>query len=101
MEKVIAIITQDGILSDGIQDNSIATIFKLQDGDIVEVENIVLAEVNNNYFSVLMKSKNVNLLYLGIISTELKNTLDSLGIRSKCKDELLSDQFINKFAIER
>lgn len=101
MEKVIAIITQNGILSDGIQHNTKVTLFKLYNGDIIEVENVVLEETNNNYFSVLMISKNVSILYLGTISTELKNTLDSLGIRSKCKDELLNDQFINKFAIER
>lgn len=100
MEKVIAVLTQKGSLSKGIQDNTTVNLFKLQDEKVTEFESIHLSNSENNHFSLLMVMKKVSLIYIDTISNDLKRLLEVVGIRTKCKDDTTDDMFINKFIFD-
>lgn len=101
MEKVIAILTQKGSLSKGLQENTTVNLFKLNDDNkVMAVENVPLKETTHNYFSLLMSIKKVSLIYVDTISKELKLLLNRLGIKTKCKDEINDDKFINQFIFD-
>lgn len=100
MEKVIAILTQKGSLSKGINTNTTINLFKLRDDQVTEVENIELEEVSHKSFSLLMALKEVSIIYIDSISKELKQILDTISITTKMKDDLDNDHFINKFIFD-
>lgn len=98
--KTIAILTQKGVLSKGIQDNTVVNLFKLENEEVKEVENVKLESTGDNYFSLLMALKKVSLVYAGTVNKDLKNMLLKLGIRTKCKEEIINDRFINQFIFD-
>lgn len=100
MEKVVAILTQKGALSKGLQENTTVNLFKLNDDKVTAVESVKLKETTHNYFSLLMALKKVSLIYVDTINNELKLLLSRLGIKTKCKDEINDDQFINQFIFD-
>lgn len=98
--KKIAILTQKGSLSRGIQDNTTVNVFELEDEKVVGVENIRLENTTNNYFSLLMALKEVGIVYLQTISNDLRRLLETIGIKTKCADETIDDKFIKQFIFE-
>lgn len=100
MEKVIAILTHNGKLSEGLRNDLTINFFKMNDSQVTEVESIILKETSYNHFSLLMTMKNVKLVYFGTVGEELRRILNSLDIRTKSRDELYNDEFINKFVFD-
>ncbi len=100
MTKIIAILTQKGALSKGLQENTTVNIFEVDNESVKSVESVKLEDTENSYFSLLMTVKKVSLIYIDSISIELKNILNKIGIKTKCKDEIIDDKFINKFIFE-
>lgn len=101
MPKIIAILTQKGSLSKGIQENTTVNLFEVDDEDKVKgVESIKLENAESNYFSLLMALKKVSLIYIESINNDLKKLLEVIGIRTKCKDEITNDSFINQFIFD-
>jgi len=100
MKKTIAILTQKGSLSKGIQPNTTVNLFSLVGDEVKEVENLKLEDTGNNYFSLLMAVKKVSIIYIETINTDLKNMLNTLGIKTKCRDEIYDDKFINHFIFD-
>ncbi|WP_029904659.1 hypothetical protein [Prevotella sp. 10(H)] len=100
MEKIIAILTQKGALSKGIQENTTVNLFEIEGNNVKGVESVKLESTENNYFSLLMALKKVTLIYTDSISTDLKNILYKIGIITKCKDEITDDRFINQFVFD-
>jgi hypothetical protein len=100
MEKIIAILTQKGALSKGLQENTTINLFKLENEKVTEVENISLENTSENHFSLLMALKKVSMIYIGTISNDLRNILNKIGIATKSKDEHSDDRFINQFIFD-
>ena len=101
MKKKVAILTQKGSLSKGIQHNTIVNIFNLDEDTVTEVEQIMLDNNSNNYFSILMAFNEVSLVYTDSIANELKNTLYKIGITTKCKDDIIpDDKFFSRFIFD-
>lgn len=98
MKHRIAILTQKGSLSKGLENSTKINIFEFDDNEMVGCENIILNEVNEIQFAFMMVTKNVNIVYVDSISTTFKNLLWIIGIKVKCKDELSNDAFIEHFA---
>jgi len=100
MEKIVAILTQKGALSKGLQENTMVNLFRLKDDKVTSVESVKLKENTYNYFSLLMAIKRVSLIYVDTLNNELKSLLNSIGIKTKCKDETDGDLFINQFIFD-
>lgn len=100
MKKVIAVLTQKGALSKGVQANTAVNLFSVDNNRVQEVENLKLEDTNNNYFSLLMAVKKVSILYAETINSDLKRILQIMGIKTKCKDELENDDFIKQFIFD-
>ncbi|MDU1905652.1 MAG: hypothetical protein E6772_12785 [Dysgonomonas sp.] len=100
MERIVAILTQKGALSKGIQENTMVNLFRLKDNKVTSVESVKLQENTNNYFSLLMAIKRVSLIYVDTINNELRHLLNTIGIKTKCKDETDGDLFINQFIFD-
>lgn len=100
MKKIIAVLTQKGSLSTGIQKDTTINLFEIENELVKGVENVKLENIENNYFSLLMSIKKVSLIYIGSINTELKNILKIIGIATKCRDEIGDDKFINQFIFD-
>lgn len=97
MEKVIAILTHKGALSNDLQNNTTINLFKMNGENIVEVENIKLENTCHNEFSMLMTTKEVSMIYAETMSKDLQDVLEKLDIKTKCKEEMDNDDFINQF----
>jgi hypothetical protein len=100
MTETIAILTQKGALSKGIQNNTTVNIFELENDKVKGVETLKLENTEANYFSLLMTLKKVTLIYTDSISNDLKNVLNKIGINIKNKDELTNDRFISQFIFD-
>lgn len=100
MRKKVAILTQKGALSKGVQEDTTVNLFDLDDEKVTGVENIKLEETTDNYFSLLMSIKKVSLIYVDTINNDLKRLLDMIGISTKCKDDMNDDKFINQFIFD-
>jgi len=100
MKKIVAVLTQKGSLSRGLQENTTVNLFQLEDDKVTGVENIPLKETSVKEFSLLMAIKEVSLIYVETINNELIRLLELIGIKTKCKDEISNDQFINKFIFD-
>ncbi|GAB6121717.1 hypothetical protein [Dysgonomonas termitidis] len=97
MKKIIAVLTQKGALSIGIQGNTTVNLFELEDENVKGVECITLESTGNNYFSLLMAIKKVSLVYADTINSDLKKILNEIGIKTKCKEDIPNDRFISQF----
>lgn len=97
MKKRVAILTQKGSLSKGLQNNTAVNLFELDNDEVVGFQNMNVGEVNENHFSVMMWMKDVSLVYADFISSDLKNMLNDFGISSKSKDNFSDDKFIQHF----
>jgi len=97
MAEIIAILTQKGNLSKDIQDNTTVNLFEMENEKVKGVESLKLTNTENNYFSLLMAIKKVSIVYADTISTDLRNILGKIGIKTKCKEDLDNDKFINQF----
>lgn len=97
MKQKVAILTQKGVLSKGLQENTTINIFELENDKIVGVENVLLEETSEVKFSFMMCLKQVSIIYTESITNSLKKVLQTIGISIKCKDELNDDQFIALF----
>lgn len=100
MKKIIAILTQKGALSKGIQENTTVRLFSLEDEEVSKVENLKLEDIGNNYFSLLMAVKKVSIVYAETINTDLRNLLNMMNIKTKCKGEMADDRFISQFIFD-
>lgn len=96
--KTIAIITEKGgIPGKDIRQNTLINVFNLENDKICSYESIKLDNNDNESFSMLLKLKNISLIYIESINNELQRTLDKLGISIKFKDEWNGDKFIEQF----
>ena len=100
MKKIIAILTQKGALSKGVQENTTINLFELEGEKVKGVESIKLESAEHNYFSLLMAIKKVTLIYAETINADLKIILNKIGIKTKCKEDISSDRFINQFIFD-
>jgi len=101
MTKIIAILTQKGSLSKGVQENTTVNLFEIDNEDKVKgVETIKLENAENNYFSLLMALKEVSLIYIESMNNDLRRLLEVIGIRTKCRNEIINDRFINQFIFD-
>lgn len=100
MIRKIAVLTQKGTLSKGIQENTTVNIFELDDEVVRSVESVKLEDTSNNYFSMLMGVKKVTLVYAEWVATDLKKVLKTLNINIKCKDEISDDVFMKHFIFD-
>lgn len=101
MKRIIAILTQKGSLSKDLQENTVVTVFNLEDEQVTSVENLQLENTSHNHFSLTMLLKKVSTIYAGSISNELKNMLERLGITIKLRNnDLSNDVFIRKFIFD-
>lgn len=97
MIKNIAIITEKGAPGKDIKENTQVNVFRLEGDKVVEYENIKLESNDNDYFSSLLKIKEISIIYIETINSELKKLLSMLGIGIKCKEEWDGDKFIEQF----
>lgn len=100
MKKIIAILTQKGALSKGVQENTTVNLFELENENVKGVESLKLESTEDNYFSLLMAIKKVSLVYADTINSDLKSILNKIGIKTKCKEDIHSDRFINQFIFD-
>jgi len=101
MRRKVAVLTQKGSLSKGVQQDTTVNLFDLDDEKVTGVENIRLEETTDNYFSLLMSIKRVSLIYADTISNDLKRLLEMIGISTKCRDDDMdNDKFINQFIFD-
>lgn len=98
--KKVAILTQKGALSKGLQNNTTVNLFTMENDAVVEVENLKLENTSENYFSLLMALKKVSLIYVDTINNDLRRILEKIGIITKCKDEIFDDKFICQFVFD-
>lgn len=97
MIKTIAIITEKGVPGKDIKENTQLNVFRLKGGKVVEYENIKLESNDTDYFSKLLKVKEISMIYIETINGELKKLLGILGIGIKCKEDWAGDKFIEQF----
>lgn len=101
MKRIIAILTQKGSLSKDLQENTIVTLFDVDDEQVTSVESLKLENTSHNHFSLTMLLKKVSTIYVDTINAELKSMLERLGITIKLRNNDLSDDyFINKFIFD-
>lgn len=97
MVKTIAIITDKGVPSTEIKENTLINVFKLEGDRVSGYESIKLDSSDTNSFSKLLKLKEISLIYIDNVNNELHRVLHKLGIGVKCKEEWEGDQFIGQF----
>lgn len=97
MLKTIAIITEKGIPSKEIKENTLINVFSLDGDKVSGYESIKLERRDNNYFSRLLKLKKISLIYIDTINNDLRHLLHKVGIGIKCKEEWGDDLFIRQF----
>lgn len=95
--KTIAIITEKGTPGKDIQQNTLVNVFELEGDKVCSYESIKLENDDSEAFSMLLKLKNISLIYIESINNELKRILNKLGIGVKCKDDWEGDKFIEQF----
>lgn len=101
MKRIIAILTQKGSLSKDLQENTVVTLFNMEDEQVTSVESLKLENTSHNHFSLTMLLKKVSTIYVGSISNDLKNMLERLGITIKLRsNDVSSDFFIRKFIFD-
>lgn len=100
MEKIVAILTQRGALSKGLHEDTMVNLFKMNNEKVMGVENVPLEETTNTYFSLMMALREVSLIYVDTISHDLKRLLEKLGIKTKCKNEVANDRFLEQFIFD-
>lgn len=100
MKKIIAILTQKNSLSKGLQDNTTVNLFDIENEEITGVVSLKLDNTSEKSFLSLMKIKEVSLIYVDTISNNLKNMLTKIGIKIKCRDEILNDRFMTQFIFD-
>jgi len=97
MTRTIAILTEKGVPSKEIKEDTLVNVFKVEDGKVIEYESIRLENSDNDMFSKLLRIKEISLIYLDSINHELKRLLNKLGIMFKCREEWNDDKFIEQF----
>lgn len=97
MNKIIAILTKKGLLSNGLEENVDLNIFNLEEDRVVGFETIKVENKDQNYFFSLLKSKNITLLYLDVLANEIKKVIEKIGVTVRFKDECTEDEFLNTF----
>lgn len=97
MDKIIAILTEKGSLSKEIQKDTMINVFIMEDEKVVGYESIRLENNDRDSLSILLKIKEISLIYIDTINNELRRLLNKLGIKIKCKEEWNDDKFINQF----
>lgn len=95
--KTIAIITEKGVPGRDIKENSQLNVFRLDGDKVCSYESIKLDNNDHEKFSLLLKLKEITLIYMEEVNHELKRILNKLGIGIKCKDEWHGDKFIEQF----
>lgn len=95
--KTIAIITEKGVPGNDIKENTQINVFKLEGNRVCSYESIRLNNNDHKEFSMLLKLKEITLIYTDTINNELKRILSILGIGIKCKDDWEGDKFIEQF----
>ena len=95
--KTIAIITEKGVPGKDIKENTQINVFKLEDDKVCSYESIKLNNNDHKEISLLLKLKEISLIYMDTINNELKRALSILGIGIKCKDDWEGDKFIEQF----
>lgn len=100
MEKTIAIVTQKGALSRGLQHNTKVNLFSIKNDKVTGVENINLEGTSENRFSLMLALKKVSVVYIDTISNDLRRILDIVCITTKLKDEFDDDRFIRQFIFD-
>ena len=100
MKKIVAVITQKGSLSKGVQENTKINLFKLENEQVTEVENISVNDTSLNHFSLLLALKKVSTVYIGSISNDLRTLLNLIGITIKSLEEQTDDKFISQFIFD-
>ncbi len=97
MNKIIAILTKKGLLSNGIQEDADLNIFELEEDKVVGYEKVKINNEENSYFFTLLRSKKINLLYMNTIANDLKYLIEKIGITIRFKEECDDDKFLNAF----
>lgn len=97
MVETIAILTEKGIPSKEIKEDTLLNVFRVQDGKVFEYESIKLGNKDTENFSKLLKIKEISMVYLDAINNELRWLLCKLGIKVKCKEDWHDDKFIGQF----
>lgn len=100
MIKTVAVLIRKGSLSVGLQDDTRVNLLRLKDDEVVGIESITLENSSENYFSLLMKIKNVSLVYANWISNNLTRLLGGIGISIKCGKEVSEDKLIDQFILD-
>ncbi|MCD7935563.1 MAG: hypothetical protein LUG98_01740, partial [Tannerellaceae bacterium] len=100
MKEIIAVLTQKGALSKGIQENTTVNLFELENEKVKGVESISLENTETLYVSLFMALKKVSRIYAETINQELTHLLSVIGITIKCKEDLEDDSFIKQFVFE-
>lgn len=100
MKKVIAILTQKGSLSKGLENGTTLNIFKLENEKVAGVETIKLEDTTNSYFSLLIAIKDISMLYVDSLGQELVSLLIKLGVSVRFKNEINNDNFISHFIFD-
>lgn len=97
MNKIIAILTKKGLLSNGIQEDADLNIFKLEENKVVGYEKIKINDNESSDFFTLLRSKKINLLYLDTLANDIRNLIEKFGITIRFKEECDDDKFLNAF----
>lgn len=97
MNKIIAILTKKGLLSNGIQEDADLNIFKLEEDKVVGYEKVKLDNKEHSHFFSLLRSKKINLLYMDTLANDLKYLIEKFGITIRFKEECDDDKFLNAF----
>lgn len=97
MNKIIAILTKKGLLSNGIQENADLNIFKMEEDRVVGFEKIKIENQEEHRFFSLLRSKNITLLYMDALTHDIKKIIEKIGITIRLKEECEEDKFLNTF----
>lgn len=97
MINTVAILTEKGVLSNGIKEDTEVNIFKVENNKVYGYENIKLKDNDKEKFSQLLKIKEVTVVYIDSLTNDLKWLFSKLGIKEKCKEDWSEDEFIHQF----
>lgn len=97
MNKIIAILTRKGLLSNGIQEDADLNIFQLEEDKVVGYEKVKIDNKEHSHFFTLLRSKKINLLYMDTLANDLKHLVEKIGITIRFKEECDDDKFLNAF----
>ncbi|MDR2953908.1 MAG: hypothetical protein LBV43_02375 [Prevotella sp.] len=95
--KTIAILTEGGMPGKEINENTQINVFRLEEDKVLGYESIKLGSNDNNKLSMLIKLKEISLIYIDTLNNELRYLLQKLGVSVKCRDQWEDDEFIGKF----